>query len=632
MAKKKAKLDFIEDASSQGSREDVANLAAEASEALSALLDTPSRSKKKSKKTEAPLAPEASDEAILDDASIAEMIASADDTEALQAEGLEIQEETDSTEESLSASAEANEAAEEELVASGVQMATADDEILEESAASAEADVESEMAASSDDGSAEENEESGESDELSEFGTTNIFTEEEPASFLPEASDDAVEASESETIESVEGTELDAFESAQIEEVEFVEEEQLDSIVESVLFASDRPVSLNSLKLVFKGTNIRGDKIKRALERLAVELASGKRGVSLEEVPGGYQLRTKVDNLQFLTRTLKARQFKLSGPALEVLAIVAYKQPLIKHEIDEIRGVESGHLLRALMEKGLVSFEGKSDLPGKPMLYSTTKKFLEIFGLRNLKELPTLSQIDELLPEGMTEEEAKPTLSQVTDAMSQTIGSSYSEGEDELMKITDQLGSINSSSDFFEQEKDRQRMKRDAERAQNIREAIAMDEQVPTRDRNWLAKYDEAAANGTLAEFGKPQPPAFMANKKAKASFDGEGESESEESGEGEALAGLADGGLSEDLATAQAGDEASMQDATLLESEDAAEEPAMSIEMQLTDDLDIEAIEGDAEMAFVENEMTAQADANEGIEGDGEDSESGEPTGEAHL
>lgn len=371
--------------------------------------------------------------------------------------------------------------------------------------------AEEESAPEEDPGLSEEMEASGETsevteeeNELSEFGTTNIFTEEEPASFLPEADDSEVEASESESlpdVESVEGTELDAFESAEIEEVEFIQEEQLDSIVESILFASDRPVSLNSIKLVFKGTNIKGDKIKRALDRLAVELAGSRRGVTLDEVPGGYQLRTKVDNLQFLTRTLKARQFKLSGPALEVLAIVAYKQPLIKHEIDEIRGVESGHLLRALMEKGLVNFEGKSELPGKPMLYGTTKKFLEIFGLRNLKELPTLSQIDELLPEGMTEEEAKPTLSQVTDSMSQAVGSSYSEGEDELMKIQDQLGAINTSSDFFEQEKQRQKQKRDAEKAQNIREAIAMGEEVATRDRNWLAKYDEALMAGQLDQF-----------------------------------------------------------------------------------------------------------------------------------
>jgi segregation and condensation protein B len=335
-----------------------------------------------------------------------------------------------------------------------------------------------------------------ENSELAEFGSTGIFTEEEPASFLPEVSDEDLNVTEdlSEQI-SLEGTELDSFETAEIEDLEFLEEETLDSIIESVLFASDRPVSLNQLKMVFKGTNIRSDKIRRALDRLAVELAGARRGVSLEEVPGGYQLRTKVDNMKFLTRTLKARPFRLSGPALEVLAIVAYKQPLIKSEIDEIRGVESGHLLRALMEKGLVTFEGKSDLPGKPMQYGSTKKFLEIFGLRNIKELPTLSQIDELLPEGMTEEEAKPTLGQVADHLAQNFGNlSYSEGEEELEKITSQLTEISTSSDFFEQEKLRIKQKQDADRAQGLREALLMGEEVNARDRNWLTRYEEAQA------------------------------------------------------------------------------------------------------------------------------------------
>ena len=302
----------------------------------------------------------------------------------------------------------------------------------------------------------------------------------------------------------LEGSELADFESAEIEDVEFIEEERLDSIIESILFASDRPVSLNQIKMVFKGTQIKTDKLRRAMDRLAVELAGSRRGVTLEEVPGGFQLRTKVDNMEFLTRTLKARPFKLSGPALETLAIVAYKQPLIKAELDEIRGVESGHLLRALMEKGLVNFEGKSDLPGKPMQYATTRKFLEIFGLRNLKELPTLSQIDELLPEGIDEIEAeKPTLSQITDNMSTQAGFSYSEGEEELTKITEQLQVIDTTSDFFEQEKLRERERRDAKKADEIREALLVGEQISNRDRNWLTRYDEALAAGQTQAFAQ---------------------------------------------------------------------------------------------------------------------------------
>lgn len=356
--------------------------------------------------------------------------------------------------------------------------------------------------------------------EETELAEVEIPVEVEAEAFLPET--DEVIDLEAEALpdtESVEGTELDAFESADIEDIEFIEEERLDSILESILFASDRPVSLNSIKLVFKGTNIRTDKIKRALDRLAIELAGARRGVSLEEVPGGYQIRTKVDNMKFISRTLKARSFRLSGPALEVMAIIAYKQPLIKHEIDEIRGVESGHLLRALMEKGLVTFGEKSELPGKPMTYETTKKFLEIFSLRNLKELPTLSQIDELLPEGITEEEVeKPTLATITDSMAEQHIGTYSQGEEELNKITDELSVISTSSEFFEQEKQRQKDKRDADRAQGIREAIMMGEEVSTRDKNWLAKFDEAQMLGQkIADFEQDQDAAAASTDAAPA-------------------------------------------------------------------------------------------------------------------
>lgn len=303
------------------------------------------------------------------------------------------------------------------------------------------------------------------------------------------------------------GTELDNFESVSIEDVEFIEDARLESIVESILFASDRPVSLAALKLIFKATNVKTDKIKRALELLAVEYASAGRGVTLEEVPGGYQLRTKVDNLEFLRGNLKTRTFKLSGPALEVLSITAYKQPIVKAEIDQIRGVESGHLLRALMEKGLVNFEGKSELPGRPMQYGTTKKFLEIFGLRNLKELPTLSQIDELLPEGIGEEEnlAKPRLSDISETLASTSASSYSQGEEDLEKIQSQLQEISTSSEFFEIEKQKQKEKRDLEKAQNIREALTVGESVANRDLNWLKRYDEALMRGKVDQFEKEE-------------------------------------------------------------------------------------------------------------------------------
>lgn len=284
------------------------------------------------------------------------------------------------------------------------------------------------------------------------------------------------------------------------EAVEFIEADHAVSIIESLLFSSDKPVSLATFKQIFKGTNIKSKDITRAVDGLASEYASAKRGVTIEEINGGFQLRTKSDNSEYLRRLSKTRPFKLSGPALEVLSIIAYKQPCVKSELDEIRGVESGHLLRALMERGLCSFAGKSELPGKPMMYQTTRKFLEIFGLRNLRELPTLSEIDELIPEGIGDEEPeqKQKLSDITGDLSREISGNYSEGEEDLLKITDQLQQINTSSDFFEQEKIRQREKREFEKAQNIREALTVGEAVDSKDQKWLARYEAKLSEASL--------------------------------------------------------------------------------------------------------------------------------------
>ena len=146
------------------------------------------------------------------------------------------------------------------------------------------------------------------------------------------------------------------------------------------------------------------------------------------------------------------------------------------------------------MEKGLVCFQGKSELPGKPMQYGTTRKFLEIFGLRNLRELPSLDEIDQLLPDGIGDEEDDEKLSDVTQNMSEDYQGNYSESEEELMKIEETLGDIDTSSEFFEQEKIRQKEKRDRDRAQDIREALDVGENVEEKEIRWLARYEEQLA------------------------------------------------------------------------------------------------------------------------------------------
>ncbi len=266
---------------------------------------------------------------------------------------------------------------------------------------------------------------------------------------------------------------------------------QVRSVIESILLAYDKPISLSILKEVFKGSGTPTDLIKRALSDLMVEYAGAERGMSIGEVSGGYQLRTKAENQIFVRRLTKGRPFKLSGPSLEVLSIIAYKQPIIKSEVDSIRGVESGHLVRALMDRSLVKFVGKSELPGKPMLYGTTRKFLEIFALRDLRELPSLSEIDELLPDGMMDEEA-PQEGQKWGTI-QDMSLNFQEDpakHDEWEKITEEIAKIETTTNFFEEEKQRERDRRDQERAEGIREAMLNSQEISNKDKKWLQKYE----------------------------------------------------------------------------------------------------------------------------------------------
>ncbi|HCU25808.1 MAG TPA: SMC-Scp complex subunit ScpB [Deltaproteobacteria bacterium] len=137
--------------------------------------------------------------------------------------------------------------------------------------------------------------------------------------------------------------------------------------------------------------------LQAALQELAAEYrANPSRGIVLAEVAGGWQFRTRPENAALLQQFYQAKPTKLSKPSLETLAIVAYRQPIIRAEIDAIRGVDSGGVLKTLLEKNLIRIVGKQDDPGKPMLYGTTQDFLELFQLKSLQELPTLKEFREL--------------------------------------------------------------------------------------------------------------------------------------------------------------------------------------------------------------------------------------------
>lgn len=167
------------------------------------------------------------------------------------------------------------------------------------------------------------------------------------------------------------------------------------SAVEALLFISGSPLSVDRLKGIFEEAT--KEQIETQLESLRQDYSSRGAGVMLSEVAGGWQLATCPENAAWIRKfkTVKVST-KLSRPALETLAIIAYKQPITRTEVEAVRGVNIGGIIRNLMERRLVKIVGKKDVPGKPMLYGTSTEFLQYFGLKDLSSLPTLKEFQEL--------------------------------------------------------------------------------------------------------------------------------------------------------------------------------------------------------------------------------------------
>ena len=165
--------------------------------------------------------------------------------------------------------------------------------------------------------------------------------------------------------------------------------------IETIIFMSDKPVSIQKIKALID-VDMPLKVIHVALQRLQAEYEEKHHGIRLLEVAEGYQYRTKATYSKYVQDIFKINSLVLSPTALEVLAILAYKQPCSKVEVDKIRGVDSGHIVRALMDKRLVKVVGRSDELGRPVLYGTTPEFLEVFNLPDLAALPPEHELDEL--------------------------------------------------------------------------------------------------------------------------------------------------------------------------------------------------------------------------------------------
>ncbi len=178
---------------------------------------------------------------------------------------------------------------------------------------------------------------------------------------------------------------------------------ELKCIVESLLLVADQPVKADCVALIL---GIDESRAASCLEQLYDDYATCGRGFVVCRVDGGYQFRTRPEHAEWVRRFRKSRPFRFSRAALETLAVVAYRQPVTRAEIDCLRGVDSAGVIRTLLDRRLIRILGKKDAPGKPVIYGTSREFLALFGLADLTGLPTLKEFNELPPEMLSELES----------------------------------------------------------------------------------------------------------------------------------------------------------------------------------------------------------------------------------
>jgi len=199
--------------------------------------------------------------------------------------------------------------------------------------------------------------------------------------------------------------------------------DDLKNIVESLLFVAEEPLTIEQIKQVLSLPDTKV--IRQALNELIADYEERRGAFSLHEVAGGYQFRSRPDYVPWIRRLLQPKPSRLSKAALETLAIIAYKQPMIRSDVEHLRGVDCGGVLRMLLERKLIRVLGRKEIPGRPLIYATTKQFLQVFDLKNLKDLPSPTEIEALGIETMDAD----------DPVGETLDGAESEG-----KSTDVVG------------------------------------------------------------------------------------------------------------------------------------------------------------------------------------------------
>ncbi len=164
-------------------------------------------------------------------------------------------------------------------------------------------------------------------------------------------------------------------------------------IIEALLFVSEKPLTIEEIRQALDG--LEEEKIKENIEKLREDYERGERSFSIAELAGGYQIVTNPEFAPWISKLFKKEEDRLSAPSMETLAIIAYKQPLTRSEIEKIRGVNVEGVLKTLLDKNLIKIRGRKDAPGRPITYGTTDEFLKRFGLKGLEHLPKLRDFTE---------------------------------------------------------------------------------------------------------------------------------------------------------------------------------------------------------------------------------------------
>jgi segregation and condensation protein B len=213
-------------------------------------------------------------------------------------------------------------------------------------------------------------------------------------------------------------------------------------IIEALILSSTEPISAAKLAEIIP--YCKAGQAKDLVNELNTEYAEQDRAFEIWEIAGGYQIRTRAEFSGYLQKLQKERALRLSQAALESLAIIAYRQPATRAEIEEVRGVDAGATVKSLLDRQLIRIAGQREVPGRPMLYGTTRRFLEVFGLENLKNLPTLRELDEMAREQGLLQQAS------DDALAPEASSLAVEGDAETQAVVPEGPVEDSAADSLE--------------------------------------------------------------------------------------------------------------------------------------------------------------------------------------